>query len=715
MNLHWIDWLIVVGLLAVIIAAALYTRSLMQSVADFLAANRCAGRYMLCVAGGMSGLGAVSIVAMFEMYYQAGFTAAWWVLLMLPLGLLIALSGWVGYRYRETRAFTLAQFFQMRYSRNFRVFAGIVGWVSGVINFGIFPAVGARFFVYFCGLPTHYVTVLDFNFDLTYTGVMIFLLAISFWFVFLGGQIAVMVTDFIQGMFVNIVFLIILFTFFWMFDWGDIILALKTGPADPETQSMINPFKTERVRGFNVWYYLIGALGSIYFAKAWQGSQAYNAAAKNAHEAKMAGILGEWRGLVLILVSMLLPIGAFVVMHHPEYVHQASRISEIIATIGAQDGDRIAEQMTVPVVLVNVLPIGIKGLLATVMLAAFISTHNTYMHSWGSIFVQDVILPFRKKPFSTQQHFWLLRISILLVAVFIFWWSLLVPQTDFILHFFAITGAIYLGGAGSCIIGGLYWKHGHTTGAWVALASGASFAILGLIMGQTWVGHVYPFMETHTPGFLAWFTNVVDGAAHAVKGINWTVGPDEFPFRGQWWNLFTMLICIIGYVGCSLFTCLVLRRPAHNMERMLHRGQYAIEGEHVGEVVEPVSGLRSILPTEEFSFWDKVIYFGKLAWTFGWWGIFLIGTTLALTINVSDDAWANFWWWKVVITVVIGIGTTVWFFLGGIHDMFDLFRTLKTAKRDNLDIGMVVGDHDLSEDVTGANQVDVDPTDIRGA
>jgi SSS family solute:Na+ symporter len=627
--------------------------------------------------------------------------------MMLPLQLLIALSGWVAYRYRETRAMTLAQFFQMRYSRNFRVFAGVVGWLSGVINFGIFPAVGARFFVYFCGFPTHYVTFLGVRFDVTFASIMIFLLSVSLFFVFLGGQIAVMVTDFIQGMFVSVVFLVILFTFFWMFDWPGIVEALKSGPANPDTQSMINPMKTATIEGFNAWYYIIGAIGTIYFARAWQGSQGYNCSAKNAHEAKMSGILGEWRGLVLILVTMLLPIGAYVVMHHPRYVEMAAGIQQTIDTISANDGAKIGYQMTVPVVLVTALPIGIKGMLAAVMLAAFISTHDTYLHSWGAIFVQDVILPFRRKPFSTKQHFWLLRLSILFVAVFIFFFSLLFQQNEFILHFFAITGAIYLGGAGAVIIGGLYWKHGSTSGAWVALGGGATFAILGLIMRQTWPGIVYPWLENDAPTLLASLKHVIEGVANAVPGINWTVGPKEFPFLGQWWNLFTIVICITGYVSCSLVAWLVFHRPAHNMDRLLHRGRWAIKGEHVGEVVKPVSGLRAILPTSEFSFWDKVIYYSKLAWTFGWWGIFLVGTLWGLGVfgsKPSDDAWVTFWWWKVWITVVIGVGTTIWFFFGGIHDMKDLFHTLRTMKRDMEDIGMVSEEHDpLDEEVLPAD------------
>jgi len=98
-----------------------------------------------------------------------------------PVALVMVLAGWVSYRYRETRVFTLAQFFEVRYSKSFRVFAGILGWVSGIINFGIFPAVGARFFVYYCGLP-EYVPYLGIS---SYAFVMLLLIGISLFFVFL--------------------------------------------------------------------------------------------------------------------------------------------------------------------------------------------------------------------------------------------------------------------------------------------------------------------------------------------------------------------------------------------------------------------------------------------------------------------------------------------------------------------------------------------------
>jgi len=71
----------------------------------------------------------------------------------IPAGMVSTLSGWVYYRFRETRSLTLAQFFEKHYSRRFRIFAATIVWLSGIVNFGIFPYVASNFFVYYGGLP----------------------------------------------------------------------------------------------------------------------------------------------------------------------------------------------------------------------------------------------------------------------------------------------------------------------------------------------------------------------------------------------------------------------------------------------------------------------------------------------------------------------------------------------------------------------------------
>src|SRR3954469_25343508 len=153
MNLTSLDWLVLAVPVAGIAMIAMKTRKYTRSVADFMAANRCAGRYLVATAQGEASYGAANVIAQFELFFLAGFTYTWWLTFNNIVWLFILLSGFIIYRYRESRVMTLAQFFEVRYSKAFRIFAGILAFASGILAYGIYPAVGARFFIYFCGFP----------------------------------------------------------------------------------------------------------------------------------------------------------------------------------------------------------------------------------------------------------------------------------------------------------------------------------------------------------------------------------------------------------------------------------------------------------------------------------------------------------------------------------------------------------------------------------
>ncbi|MFZ4694709.1 MAG: sodium:solute symporter family protein [Verrucomicrobiia bacterium] len=438
--MSWIDWMIVLVSVGIVGVVAIFTQRYMTSVADFCSASRVAGRYVIANARGEMGMAVVGLVAGFEVFYRAGWTMGWWSFIAIPVGMVMVLTGFVNYRYRETRVMTLAQFFEIRYSRGFRLLTGFMAFLSGVVNYGIFPAVAARFFVYFCGLPQ----------DLQLGGVAIptfavimgIYLAVAMVVTLSGGQITIMVTDCLEGLMSLVLYFVVIAALMWMFSWDEVYQSLAMAPPG---HSKMDPFDTRQIKDFNLWFVLIGVIGSVYGHMSWQGGHAFNSAAKSPHESKMAAIVGNWRGFGKGLFVTLLGIAAYTYLTHPDFAQGAAAVGDVLSKI---ENPQIREQMRMPVALGLLLPVGVKGVVCALFVLGLIACDSSYIHSWATIFVQDVLVPLRKKPFSQKQHILLLRFAVIGVAVFGFMFSLLYRQTEYILMFFAVTGAIYTGGAG---------------------------------------------------------------------------------------------------------------------------------------------------------------------------------------------------------------------------------------------------------------------------
>lgn len=666
MNLHWIDWVIVAGLFVFLTWLTLVTKKYVRSVADFLAANRLAGRYLLCVSSGVGG--SIGTIAAWEMIYAAGLPTQWWAMMGIPVGLLMGLTGFVTYRFRQTRALTLAQFLEMRYSRRFRFFAGLLCWISGVLNFGIFPAVTARFIIYFFGLP-HMLHVGPVDVSMLAV-VMALHLGFCLFVALNGGQITIMITDFAQGVFGLIAGVALTIFLVYNFSWTDIYAGLQLAPSN---QSMIDPFKTSKVADFSIWFFLIGIFGSIYSHRSWQGSSGYGAAAKTPHEAKMAGILATWRIFALALAFLLIPLAAYAVLHLPKFAEMAA---PILNAINAIQDPQVRSQMTVPLFLAGVLPVGLMGIFAAIFLSGSNAVDDTYIHSWGTIFVQDVVLPLRKKPLSPKAHMLWLKCSITFVAVFGFFFGLFFPLKEYILMFFALTGAIYTGGAGAVIIGGLYWKRGTAAAAYVALITGSVLGFGGLVIQQVWTPYIVPFLLNYYPGN-GWLM------AHAAK----------FPINGQWLYFYSMVAALLSYALVSLLG----PRKVFDLDRMLHRGKYAVTDD-IKEAAQADSAAKrswrqhfanAIGLTTELRRGDRILFWATFSWSMGWWGIFLIGTVWHLSFGLPQDSWYWFWWFKIWLGFVLAIACTVWFLWGGMRDARRLIKDLRQIIRDDRDDGTV--------------------------
>jgi solute:Na+ symporter, SSS family len=638
--MNWIDWLLLAAPIPLVVGIAAYTQRYIRSVADFMAGGRAAGRYLICNAKGEAGAGVANSLSKYQSLLVSGFVLSWWDAATVPVLTLVGLTGFVVYRYRQTRAMTIGQFFEMRYSRRFRLFAGVLGFLAGLLNYGIFPAVSSNFFVYFLGLPTH-VAALGLSVP-TNLIVMGFYLACVLWMMTMGGQITLIVADCVQGIVSHAIYLVVIAAIFLTVSWTQVRQVLS---AAPPGYSLLNPFDATHVPDFNYWYSIMYLIMYIYSYNtlAWQNGNTFNSSARSPHESLMGSVLINWRMYARTIVVTVVGIGALTFMRHPDF---AERYRPAAAALAGIADKQVRNQMQVPIALRYLLPAGIKGLFAAMMLFGLIAGDSSHILSWGSIFIQDIVLPLRRRPLEPHQHVRLLRWSVALVAVFAFCFSALFHQTQYIVFWWAITETVFVAGAGIAIIGGLYWSRGTAGGAWCAMILGAILAFAGIDAPYHWHGIT------------------ING-----KGVSFLAA----------------LVCTAIYLLVSWLTC----RAPHDMDRLLNRGKFALASDPVAPP-DRRRWARILGFNGDFTLADKLISGGMFFWSMAWLVVVVAGSIWNFIRPWPNEVWITYW---LIVGVLLPLAITVvtffWFGIGGILDLRYLFRRLASMKRDASDDGTV--------------------------
>jgi len=672
--------------LGIVLVATIVMRRYMRSVADFLAANRCAGRYVICTSLGAAGSSVLGLCMALEVFSKTGFSMNFWTAFTGVLFFFFGILGLVSYRFRETRALTFHQFFEVRYTKGVRVFAGFLNVFSGIFNFGLEPAVGARFFVYFCGLPPRLPLGAWLHMGAwqipTFVPLMIALMAASLCFALTGGQISVMVTDCLEGMVSSIFYLIIAACVICTVSVAQMRGALLSGSPGA---SYIDPFDIGSRSDFNGWYVLAYLMLSLiyYRGNSWAG--AFSAAAKNAHEGRMAGILGTWRTQNYLAMAVLVSIAAFTVLHSPDFAPQAAQVTHSLTAVEPQ----LQTQMRMPTALGLLLVPGVRGCFLGVLLFGLLGSQGLQMHSFGSTFLQDVILPLRKKPLSPKMHIFCLRLSLFFVGAFAVTFSIIFKPVEYLQFITQLIGAIYLGGIGMVVWGGLYWKKGTSAGAWTSLILGGSLGVGGNLVHQFWT--------SLAPAVAHLF-------GHSALSRYLLAHGSECPLNGLQISAIIAVICAISYIVVSLATC----RMPFNMDALLHRGAYRVAGDgqlaSAGTTLPPRrrSLIDRIFDIDEHSTrGDKVLTFGTFGYTMclQLLAVGILIWTLAVG-RLSPNWWFNYYMVTAVwLTLAVATGVAIWFSIGVTRDLRDLFRTLKTAQRNAADDGTVRAHHNLGDEI----------------
>jgi hypothetical protein len=145
------------------------------------------------------------------------------------------------------------------------------------------------------------------------------------------------------------------------------------------------------------------------------------------------------------------------------------------------------------------------------------------------------------------------------------------------------------------------------------------------------------------------------------------------------------------------------------MDRLLHRGIYAVEADSPVALAKPARkrfSLYSIVGiTDQFTRQDRWITLSIFGWHFTWFLVFIVVTGLSVMglLRWSNNTWADYYIATgIFLPLLIGVVTTVWFTIGCTRDLRVFFRRLKEQAVDVQDDGTVKHDEEPAESLAAA-------------
>ena len=443
MNFQILDWFILVLYLAGTIFIGIRARKYVENMEGYFVAGR-----RVKVALGSATLIATEIGIVTFMYFgELGYVTGFSCFILGIIGFIgyfvIGKTGFIVSGLRKLNVITIPEFYEMRFSKGVRVLGGILLFLGGVLNMGVFLKMDGVFLTVTMGFSPDILAL-----------VMTFMLLVVVSYTVLGGMFSVVITDFIQFVILSFGMLVATFFILMHISFGEIAATV----VEQFGREGFDPTANPRFGWFFLFWMLIGSV-------------AISALNQPAASKSFASESPEVGRKVFLFTGITLA-GRYMI---PMFWGVAAL---------AMFGPSLDSTLAMPKLLGTVVPSGFLGLMVAGMLAASMSTYSAYMLAWSSVATRDVIAPFKKVALTEASTIRLTRIITACIGVFILvfglWYEL--PATVF--QYTAITGAMYAAGAFGCVVAGLYWKKANLIGAYAALSLGAAAPLLFLILDQ---------------------------------------------------------------------------------------------------------------------------------------------------------------------------------------------------------------------------------------
>lgn len=499
-NFGFFDWAVVIIFLVASTIAGMWAMRFIRDMDDYVVAGRSVRTYLGVASMIASELGLVTVMYSAQKGFTCAFAAFAIAFLSALAALIVGMTGFIVVPLRHMRVMTIPEFYERRFGRGVRLMGGVILAASGILNMGMFLKADSMFVT----------SVMGMNSELELKIAMTIILGLVLLYTTVGGMIAVLFTDYLQYTIMAIGLVVTSILLMGQYSWTGILTSVQ----QIKGEAGFNPLMAESGLGpsYLVWMLFLGFIGAC----VWQTSVMRATSSESEQVVRRTYSWGAVGFLIRFLIPYVWGIVALV------FVYRSQPLRELLT--GLQDAvkanpDNVAaakqlsnlQLRAMPIALAQLMPAGLIGILTAGMLAAAMSTYNTYLHTWSAVLTQDVVAPLVKGRLSSRARITIARVIMCLIAFFLLVWGLWYPLGQELWDYMAVTGAIYFIGAFTVLVAGIYWKRASKAGAYGAFVCGF-LMVIGLKPVQAAVGLSLPGKgeyEGLTILALAWLVMIV--------------------------------------------------------------------------------------------------------------------------------------------------------------------------------------------------------------
>ena len=441
------NWLLdgsIVGLyLLVTMVAGLMVRKYVGKVEHFLVAGREMDVYLGIASLAATEFGIVTCMYTAQNGFEKGFAGATPGILTAIAMAGVGLTGFVIKPLRDSGVMTIPELLEQRFGQRIRWSAGVVIVLGGLLNMGVFLRTGGQFLVLVAGMDVKYLEIMM---TALLVGVAIYTI--------LGGMLSVLVTDFLQFVVMSAGLILVTILILVNVGWETLVTTVETHYGAGGFNPFVNPTMGWQYVLFNLMLNTAAVL-------TWQTTIARVLAAKDTATGRKVYTRTSFFFVCRFLIPGLWGIAA-------------------LATLGP-----VANTLeAMPRYLGMAVPAGLMGILIAAMLAADMSTDSSYMLTWCSVIYNDIMAPFRKKPWSERKGLFWNRTIIAIIGIFLLLYGLWYPLKGDLWTYLGVTGTIYLASISTLLIACCYWRRANSWGAAASIFISAAIPITYLVMEQ---------------------------------------------------------------------------------------------------------------------------------------------------------------------------------------------------------------------------------------